>query len=128
MKLNLYRTLGLNPKATNTEIKKAYRKLAKENHPDKNPYNTAAAKKMLAINEAYEILSDKVKKKKYDDALMALLKREMENEKAKVRRSDFSNQQNFKAKNTPKKEPLNELLKEGTKNILVKVLKFVLKR
>lgn len=49
-----YKVLGVNPGATEAEITKAYRKLAKKYHPDLNPGDAAAAKKMSEINEAYE--------------------------------------------------------------------------
>lgn len=61
-----YQTLGVSKNATEKEIKKAYRKLAQEYHPDKNPGNTAAEDKFKAINEAYEVLSDADKRQKYD--------------------------------------------------------------
>lgn len=66
MTKNLYDTLGLNKKASEEEIKNAYRELAKENHPDKNENNSQ--EKMAEINEAYMILSDKEKREKYDAA------------------------------------------------------------
>jgi len=51
---NAYRTLGVSPSATDDEIKTAYRKLAKRYHPDANPGEEAAAKKMAEINAAYD--------------------------------------------------------------------------
>ncbi len=61
-----YKTLGVNKSADEKEIKKAYRKLAQEYHPDKNPGNKAAEEKFKLINEAYEVLSDADKRQKYD--------------------------------------------------------------
>ena len=58
-----YKVLGLNDKATEEEIKKSYRQLAKEFHPDKNP---DGGEKFKEISEAYEILSDPQKKSEYD--------------------------------------------------------------
>jgi chaperone protein DnaJ len=61
-----YQVLGISKTATELDIKKAYRKLALEFHPDKNPGNVAAAEKFKDISEAYEVLSDPDKKKVYD--------------------------------------------------------------
>ena len=54
----LYKRLGVSPTATDTEIKKAYRKLAKQLHPDLHPDDPQAEAKFKDVNEAYEILSD----------------------------------------------------------------------
>ena len=61
-----YKILGVSKNATEKEIKKAYRKLARENHPDTNPNDPKAEEKFKEINEAYEVLSDPEKRKKYD--------------------------------------------------------------
>lgn len=52
-----YKTLGVERKATEDDIRKAYRKLAKQYHPDYNPNNKQAEDKFKEINEAYEVLS-----------------------------------------------------------------------
>lgn len=61
-----YEVLGVDKKASDADIKKAYRKLAKEYHPDLHPDDKDAADKFSEINEAYEVLSDPKKRKKYD--------------------------------------------------------------
>ena len=61
-----YQILGVNKNATDDEIKKAYRKLARKLHPDLNPNDKEAHKKFQEINEANEVLSDPEKRKKYD--------------------------------------------------------------
>lgn len=66
MKQDYYETLGIAKNATASEIKKAYRKRAVENHPDKNPGDKAAEERFKQAAEAYEILSNADKKAKYD--------------------------------------------------------------
>lgn len=61
-----YKTLGVGRSATDAEIKSAYRKLARKHHPDLNPNNKDAEKRFKEINEAYQVLSDSDKRKKYD--------------------------------------------------------------
>lgn len=64
--VDYYSVLGLSRDASEEDIKKAYRKLARKNHPDLNPNDAEANKKFQQINEANEILSDPEKRKKYD--------------------------------------------------------------
>ena len=61
-----YKVLGVSKTATADEIRKAYRKLAKQYHPDANPNNKAAEEKFKEISEAHEVLEDPEKRKKYD--------------------------------------------------------------
>ena len=64
--LNHYQTLGVDKSASKDVIKKAYRELSKKYHPDKNPDNKESEDKFKEVSNAYEILSDAVKKKAYD--------------------------------------------------------------
>ena len=61
-----YNILGVKRNASEQEIKQAYRRLARKHHPDVNPSDKSAEAKFKEINEAYEILSDKENRKKYD--------------------------------------------------------------
>jgi len=61
-----YETIGVSRSANADEIKRAYRKLAKQHHPDANPDDPGAQKKFSEITEAHEVLSDPEKRKKYD--------------------------------------------------------------
>jgi DnaJ-class molecular chaperone len=61
-----YATLGVNKASTEKEIKQAFRKLARKHHPDVNPGDKAAESRFKEINEAYEVLGDPAKRKKYD--------------------------------------------------------------
>jgi DnaJ-class molecular chaperone len=61
-----YKILGLERKATPAEIKKSYRKLARELHPDKNPGNKTAEARFKEVNEAHEVLGDPKKREQYD--------------------------------------------------------------
>jgi DnaJ-class molecular chaperone len=61
-----YKILGVERNATDAEIKSAFRKLARKHHPDVNPNNKEAERQFKEVNEAYQVLSDPEKRKKYD--------------------------------------------------------------
>ena len=65
--IDYYKILGISKNATENDIKKAYRKLARKYHPDLNPNDKVAEKKFKEINEANEVLSHPENRKKYDD-------------------------------------------------------------
>lgn len=66
MSKNYYDVLGVSKSASDTEIKKAYKKKAMEYHPDRNKWDKKAEEKFKEINEAYQVLGDTTKKKNYD--------------------------------------------------------------
>src|SRR5690606_23501578 len=61
-----YKTLGVSRTATRDEIRKAYKKIARENHPDVKPDDKAAAERFKQATEAYEVLGDEDKRKQYN--------------------------------------------------------------
>ncbi|NLU83280.1 molecular chaperone DnaJ [Rhodococcus sp. HNM0569] len=65
---DFYKELGVSSDASQDDIKKAYRKLARDLHPDANPGDTAAEDRFKAVSEAHAVLSDPAKRKEYDDA------------------------------------------------------------
>lgn len=86
--LNYYKILGVSSQATEKEIKAAYRKLAKQYHPDVIKDDPEGNKKMYEIQEAYEVLGEEEKRKRYD------LNFSEKREKSKGKNSnDFSNQE-----------------------------------
>src|SRR5688500_1627125 len=64
---DFYETLGVARSASDDEIKKAYRRLAKKYHPDMNPGNKSAEEKFKKLTGAFEVLSDKKKRQLYDE-------------------------------------------------------------
>jgi molecular chaperone DnaJ len=64
---DFYAELGVSKTATHDEIKKAYRKLARANHPDSNPGDTAKHEKFKKVAEAYDVVGDETKRKQYDE-------------------------------------------------------------
>jgi curved DNA-binding protein len=88
--VDYYKILGIDKKATPKDIKNAYRKLARKFHPDLNPKDRDAKKNFQQINEANEVLSDPVKRKKYDQYGKDW-KHADEFEKSKQQQNQYSN-------------------------------------
>src|SRR5947209_19874976 len=65
-KQDYYKTLGIGRDASDEDIRKAYRRLARKYHPDLNPGDKAAEDRFKSVQEAYDILSDKKKRQMYD--------------------------------------------------------------
>src|SRR4051812_6357653 len=65
---DFYKELGVAKTASADEIKKAYRKLARANHPDSHPDDTAKHERFKSVAEAYDVIGDPEKRKKYDQA------------------------------------------------------------
>jgi molecular chaperone DnaJ len=64
---DFYQVLGVKKDASSADVKKAYRKLARENHPDSNPGDDAKHEKFKAVAEAYDVVGDEAKRAKYDE-------------------------------------------------------------
>ncbi len=64
--LDYYKVLGISKSASADEVRKAYRKLARANHPDAKPNDNAAAERFKQVQEAYDVLNDDTKRKQYD--------------------------------------------------------------
>src|SRR5437764_14550420 len=66
MARDYYDSLGIKRSASDNEIKKAYRKMARQYHPDRNPGDKQAEAQFKEVQEAYDVLSDKAKRSNYD--------------------------------------------------------------
>ena len=66
---DFYKILGVSKDVSEAELKKVYRKLARQCHPDSNPGDTAAEAKFKEVGEAYEVLTDKEKRARYDQGV-----------------------------------------------------------
>ena len=86
-----YKILGVSKKATEDDIKKAYRKLAMEYHPDRNQGNKEAEAKFKEVTEAYQVLSDKKKREAYDNLGHENYKQSAQNGGASSQGFDFGN-------------------------------------
>src|SRR5690349_23341208 len=64
---DFYAVLGVTKSASTEDIKKAYRKLARELHPDRNPNNAESEERFKAVSEAYDVLADEKRRKEYDE-------------------------------------------------------------
>jgi curved DNA-binding protein CbpA len=107
--MSYYKILEVNESATEDEIKKAYRKLAKKCHPDINPKNKRAEDLFKQINEAYEVLSDPDKKATYDRAQRRSNRWESNSDQSKHRKSQSQQNRN---ENTYRKDPFDESKRE----------------
>ncbi len=110
--IDYYKVLGIDKKASEEDIKKAYRKLARKLHPDLNPNDKEAHKKFQEINEANEVLSDPDKRKKYD-AYGENWQHADQFEQARKQQQARSNRQPFEGSNSPFGEGFEYNFSEG---------------
>lgn len=91
---NYYAMLGVSRDATSEEIKKSFRRLARQYHPDVNPGNKTAEEKFKDINEAYDVLSDETKRLDFDQRFFGKTKRTNPRPKERIPRSSSNNNSN----------------------------------
>src|SRR5215213_5504109 len=97
--IDYYKVLEIDKNASDADVKKAYRKLARKYHPDLNPNDANAKKKFQQINEANEVLSDPEKRKKYDKYGKDWQHAE-QFEKAQAHQSQHANYEGFSGRNS----------------------------
>lgn len=98
---NYYALLGVGRRASNDDIKRAYRKLVFQYHPDRNPDDDAAAEKLKQIMVAYDVLSNDEKRASYDRANWSALQQEEEETKEEPGNNGFRFNYEFKQKLEP---------------------------
>lgn len=91
-----YKILNVSINATNDELKKAFRSLAKKYHPDRNPDDKDALRKFQEVNEAYEVLSKEDTRKKYDNERANFKDKRSKETEDKNNRNSRSNSENKK--------------------------------
>lgn len=100
--VNLYQVLGVSEHATSEEIKAAYRRLAKKYHPDAHPGDLDCEKKFQEVSEAYSILGNLEKRKKYDAGFHGEKTRKEEVHRKTQNQSDTSHSSNVDFENVHK--------------------------
>jgi molecular chaperone DnaJ len=98
---DLYAALGVSRTASGDDIKKAYRKLARQYHPDVNPGNKEAEERFKAISEAHDVLSDPSKRKLYDEFGMASVQAGFDAEQARAYRDQGAGSQQWTSSQGP---------------------------
>src|SRR3954471_19343398 len=99
-KQDYYQLLGVSKGASEKDVRQAYRKLARQYHPDLNPNDKASESKFKEIGEAYEVLSDAEKRKKYDRFGAAWQQAEAA-EKAGAGAGNFGNFRSYRTTTSP---------------------------
>ncbi len=119
---NYYEILGVSKDATNEEIKKSFRRLARKYHPDVNPGNEDAEEKFKDINEAYDTLSDESKRLEFDQRFFGKSKRFNPRIKERIPRSSSNNGSNQKTRPTPETWKFQDFAPGTTKKTRIPTL------